>query len=324
MQRSLYYTILILIILFILGCKSEQKREKNEFVIATLKGPSAISMIHMIDSVEKYQNKTLDFQIINEPMQVRKMMLEGEADMAVLPTTMAAILYNKGLNYQLAAIPVWGTLYLFGKDSTISTWQDLKGKRVYLMAKGMSPDVVFRYLLQKNGLEPEEDVILDYSFPTHIDLAQAVAANRAELAVISEPLVSLVMQKNPAVHSLLDLNAEWNKAHQDSILFAQTALLVSKDLAKNEHEWMNAFLDLYKHALQKVNRSPASYSSAIVEHGILPDTTIARSTIPRCNLHFREAWPIQKEITAYLNIFYEMNPEIIGGKLPDEAFFYKR
>lgn len=324
MQRSLNYTILIFMVLFILGCKSKNKTDRNKVVIATLKGPSAISMIHMIDSLSEFQDKTLDFQIINEPLQVRKMMLEDEADMAVLPTTMAAILYNKGLDYQLAAIPVWGTLYLFGKDSTITNWQRLKGKRVYLMAKGMSPDVVFRYLLQKNGLDPEKDVILDYSFPTHIDLAQAVAANRAELAVISEPLVSLVIQKNPAVKSLLDLNTEWNKVHQDSILFAQTALLVSTDLAKNEHKWMNGFLEHYNKSLQQVNKYPGRFAKSVVEHQILPDTTIARSTIPRCNLHFREAWPIRKEITSYLNIFYEMNPKIIGGKLPDEAFFYKR
>jgi len=31
---------------------------------------------------------------------------------------------------------------------------------------------------------------------------------------------------------------------------------------------------------------------------------------------------IQTQITAYLKIFYDINPEIIGGKLPDESFFY--
>ena len=37
---------------------------------------------------------------------------------------------------------------------------------------------------------------LDYRYPTHIDLANAVASGQALLRVISEPLVSQVMQKN--------------------------------------------------------------------------------------------------------------------------------
>lgn len=61
----------------------------------------------------------------------------------------------------------------------------------------MTPDVLFRHLLRKNGLDPDRDLLLDYSFPTHIDLAQAVNAGQAELAVISEPLATLAIRNNP-------------------------------------------------------------------------------------------------------------------------------
>ena len=106
------------------ACQSNRKAESSteHFTIATLKGPSAMGMIWVVDSLAQLgTNATGKAVILNEPLQVRKMMLEGEADFAVLPTTMAAIMYNKKVDYQLLAIPVWGTLYLFGSDTTIHT-----------------------------------------------------------------------------------------------------------------------------------------------------------------------------------------------------------
>jgi NitT/TauT family transport system substrate-binding protein len=32
---------------------------------------------------------------------------------------------------------------------------------------------------------------------------------------------------------------------------------------------------------------------------------------------------IEDEITNYLKIFYKMNPDIIGGKIPDNNFIYR-
>ena len=121
--------------------------QKTVVTIATLKGPSAMGMIKLIDSLDRVEEPGIKVQIVNEPIQVRKMMLDGKADFAVLPTTMAAITYNKGLEYKLVAIPVWGTLFLFGKDSTITRWEDLRHKKVHVMARGMTPDVLFQYLL---------------------------------------------------------------------------------------------------------------------------------------------------------------------------------
>ena len=173
-MKKIYGVFLLSIVL--LSCS--EKKDSEKIKIATLKGPSAIGMVKMIDSLNQVDNPNIEITIHNEPIQVRKLMLENKVDFAILPTTMGAILYNKGLSYKLAAIPVWGTLYLFGNDTTVKTWNDLKGKRINLMAKGMTPDVLFKYLLVQNDIDLSRDVILDYSFPTHIDLANAVAANQ--------------------------------------------------------------------------------------------------------------------------------------------------
>ena len=50
-----------------------------------------MGMIRFIDSLNHVENACIEVEIVNEPIQVRKMMLDNKADFAVLPTTMAAI-----------------------------------------------------------------------------------------------------------------------------------------------------------------------------------------------------------------------------------------
>jgi len=320
------HRISILFLLFIAlnaGCIRHNK-DSGKIITATLKGPSAMAMIQMIDEKPSLEGGiSTEFIIRNEPNQVKAMIMKGEADFAVIPSTMGALLYNKDQPYLLAAIPVWGTLYLFGKDTTIRSWQDLKGKKISVLARGMTPDIVFRYLAERMGLNPSKDMILDYSFPTHIELANAMASGISDLGVVSEPLVSMIMEKNPAVSPILDLDQEWRKITADSIPFAQTALLVRKELAERSPGLVNEYLSLLNRSIMWVNQNPVQASRLIVQYEVLPDTSLARKSIPRCNLRYAQAYKEMKGINEYLKVFYNFNPLIIGGKLPDEKFYYK-
>lgn len=314
----LRFLIISLVYLLCISCAGRRQTVDVPLCrIATLKGPSSMGMIQMIDSLESSSQIQID--ILNEPMQVRKMMLEGSADFAVLPSNLAAVLYNKGMAYVLAAIPVSGTLYLAGTDSSLSSWHNVKGQRVNVMAKGMTPDALFRYLLIQNGLEADLDVTLDYSFPTHTDLANAMLAGRVTSGIISEPYLSLVMAKNPAIKPLIDLSSEWNKTQ--GIPIAETALLVSKKWLKSHPDLYLSLLDSYRQSTEWVNHNPDSAAVLIVKHGIVPDVQVARNAIDRSHLEFRRAKDHKDQIETYLRVLYTVSPDIIGGKMPDEAFY---
>jgi len=305
--------------LFSGGCRNGVP--ENRYTIATLKGPSSMGMIRLIDSLDNLKHSEVRVKILNEPLQVRKMMIDGTADFAILPSTMAAIIYNKGLDYRLVAIPVWGTLYLIGNNSSIARWEDLKGKRVFLMARGMTPDILFRYLLQKNGLNPDRDLTLDYSFPTHIDLANAINAGQAGLAVISEPVASLAIKNNPTLNRIFSLTDEWEKL--EDIPIAETAFMASSTVIKNNPIMVEQILSAYEASTRWVNQYPDSAAALIIKHGILPDREAAVDAIPRLNLKFVKAETVKGQIEAYFTVFYMMNPDVIGGKIPDEDFIYK-
>ena len=290
--------------------------------VATLKGPSAISMIQMIDSLKKIDHHEVHFQIFHEPMQLRPLLIQEKVAFAVIPTNMASILYNKGMHYKLAAVPVWGTLYLFGESKDIKTWKDLQGKRIHVMAKGMTPDVMFRFLLDKHGIDPQRDVTLDYSFPSHIELANAVASGKARLGVISEPLVSMVISKNNQVRPIFSLNEEWHR--QTGMDIPQTALLVHRDFARNNKKVVYHFLETYNNAVRWVNAHPHKGSHLIVQHDILHNVQVAYQAIPRCHMKFMYGHEVRNQVLDFLEIFYRMNPDIVGGQLPNADFFYKK
>ncbi len=316
-------TYLAITVLLISGCKGRTGNGTGqaEFTIAALKGPSAMGMIRLIDSLERGSGHKVEVQILNEPLQVRKMMLDGTADFAILPTTMAAIMYNKGVRYKLIGIPCWGTLYLAGSDTTVKRWEDLRNKRIHVMARGMTPDVMFRYLLGKNGLDPDRDVVLDYSFPTHIDLANAVAAGQAALGILSEPLASLVTLKNRNIRIIFNLEKEWSL--KENIEITETAFLGMESTLRHEPAMVERIIKSYRYSSWWVNQYPDSAATLIVRYGILPDTAVAAHAIPGSNLRFVEAVEVEDEIEDYLNVFYKLNPDIIGGKLPDENFIYR-
>jgi len=321
-----YFSGLFLLFVFIIfysGCQGKATRKDSAeiYTIATLKGPSSMGMIKLIDSLNKGGPHGVKVIILDEPLQVRKMMIDRTADFAILPTTMGAITYNKGFGYQLIAVPVWGTLYLVGSDTTVKTWGDLRGKRVHVMARGMTPDELFRYLLRKNGIDPEKEITLDYSFPTHIELANAAGAGRAALAVLSEPLASMVIKNNRNLRRIFSLNEEW--AESEGAPIAETAFMAKKEILSNNRDLAEKLLSTYRGSTNWVNQYPDSAAALIVKYGVLPDSESAYNSIPLSNLKFARAKDVRKEIYEYLNVFYRMNPDIIGGKLPDENFIYQ-
>lgn len=59
----------------------------------------------------------------------------GEFDIAVVPTEIAAKLYNDGAGYQMASVNTGGYLYLLANGETITNFSDLKGKVVKIAGK---------------------------------------------------------------------------------------------------------------------------------------------------------------------------------------------
>ena len=73
------------------------------------------------------------------------------------------------------------------------TWDDLKGKTVIPGRKGGVPYMTLLYVLRKNGIDPEKDLVLDDSIDFDL-MASAFSTGQADFVTLFEPTASQIEQ----------------------------------------------------------------------------------------------------------------------------------
>ena len=325
MRRTVAFMAVAFIMFFALaGCTPKKSAEKVVVNIAGLQGPTSIGMIKMIeDNPLLGQNVEAKYQVAQNPEIMVSKLLAKEVDFATIPTNLAAKIYNKGVDYKFVAMSTWGVLYVVGTETGIKEWKDLKGKTINSIGKGTTPDFVFRYLLKKNGLDPEKDVKLDYSME-QVELAEAVVAGKAKLALLPEPFVTMTITKNKGIAIVMNLQDEWNRTNDGKIPFAQSGLVVRGEFAQKHPDVVSKVLEEYKKSIDWVNSNPAEAGILVEKHKIGMKAKIAELAIPRCNQSYEDAQASKEAVNAFLKVIYDFSPKDIGGKLPNEKFYYKK
>ena len=57
-------------------------------------------------------------------------------------------------------------------------------------------------------------------------------------------------------------------------------------------------------------------------YGVIAAKAIAEKALPRCNLTFLFGADVKPAIEGYFQVLFDANPKSIGGKLPDDDFYY--
>lgn len=333
MKRNLaIWLVLAMFILSGAGCSSATgdkgdqgtNPEPVSFKVAVMRGPTAVGLIKMIDSQPVLgDNVTVEYLVEQSPDTLSSKLLTGEIEIAAIPTNMAANLYNKGVAYQLAAMNTWGVMYVVSDGVAINSWADLKGQDINCTAQGAASDVIFRYLLTENGIDPDKDITLEY-VPTPAEQAQLAIAGKSKITVLPEPWVSSVLSKNKNVQLALDMQKEWTRLNGDDVPFAQTCLVVKADFASNHPDIMDRFLKEYADSIDWVNNNTTEAGELIVKHDIGIPADVAADAIPRCNLRYMNAVDAQPAVEKYLQVLFDFSPNSIGGKIPDAKFYYQK
>ena len=60
------------------------------------------------------------------------------------------------------------------------------------------------------------------------------------------------------------------------------------------------------------------------KYEIVPSAAVAEAAIPNCHIAFLEGAEMKTELSAFLGVLYGYKAQIVGGKLPDDAFYYAK
>lgn len=299
--------------------------QKANVNVAALIGPTGIGLVQMMDSQDKGEAKNnYNFILTGTPDDIVAKITSGQADIAAVPVNLAPTLYAKtNGNVQLIAINTLGVLYVVEKGDTVKSVADLKGKTLYASGQAATPEYVINYILSKNGIDPAKDVTIQW-VADHSQLASLVMAGKADLAMLPEPFVTTVTQKDPNLRVALDLTKEWNAVPGSSGNLIMGVMIVRKDFAQKNTEALLAFMDEYKASTDFVNKNVADAAALVAKYKIMASTDLAQKAIPNCNIVYTDGQAMKDEMGPFLQILFDANPKSIGGKLPDDAFYYAR
>lgn len=309
-----FYSIVMLLIL-----ASCAEKQRESIRIGILDGPSAVSFIQVINNPPIIGGKQVEIVIKDEPIQIQAMMMKGELDFAILPTIMAANMYNKGIDFKMIACPIWGTLYLL-ENTEAKINNRLDKPDISVFGQGGTSDI----LLQRN-IENNKTIKgnIDYSFTSNSDIAQALLTKKIKYGVVSEPLVSNLIARDSSIKILTKITCEEFINNGDKDIFVQTAFIVSQRFIDKYPALVEPVCSSYYNSCNFIYEQPDSAANLIVKQKLSESLTTASKTISLCNIRYVGAFAIEVEINKYLNIFYEYNPKSIGGKVPNKEFIYR-
>ena len=297
--------------------EATDEAESDVLKIGALKGPTAMGMAQLLDD-DKYE-----FTIAASPDEIVPMIVQGQVDIAAVPANLAAVLYQKTeKNVSVMAVNTLGVLYLVENGDTIQSAEDLKGKTIYASGKGATPEYALNSVLEANGIDPEKDVTIEYK-SEHAEVVAALAEDQTAVGLLPQPFVTTALMKNENLRVALDLNDLWESSVTDGSKLVTGVLVARNDYLKEHEADVDAFMDAYKNSVEFVNSDTEAAAEIIGNHDII-SAEVAVKAIPQCSIVFMEGDEMQTILSGYLNTLNEQNPEIIGGQLPDEDFYYKR
>ena len=320
---SLLLSVVMLVSLLACGASAKTLSAKT-LRIAGLKGPTTMGLVNLL-SMEEDGTASMDYdlQLYGAADEIVPKLIKGNLDMAAIPANLAATLYQKtNGGIQVLAINTLGVLYVVEKGDTVHSFADLKGRTILSTGKGTTPEYVLRYLLTKNGLDPDKDVKIEYYSEASEVTAQMAATKKDAIAVLPQPYVTAAQMKDSELRVVLDLTKEWNKVCDTQLITGVT--VVRTAYAEDHPDVVQAFLNDYEKSVNAANTDIEGTAALCEEIGVVAKAAIAKKALPKCNIVYRRGEEMKKDISAYLQVLYDASPAAVGGKLPDGNFYYTK
>ena len=117
--------------------------------------------------------------------------ISGEADIGFMGAEASIYAYQEGATdpvVNFAQLTQRAGNFLVAREEMPDfKWEDLKGRKVLGGRKGGMPEMVFEYILKKNGLDPEKDLSIDQSVDFGATAAAFTGDDSADFTVEFEP-----------------------------------------------------------------------------------------------------------------------------------------
>lgn len=323
-------TMLHMLMALWLACWASAQAEPLPRLV--LAGPAAsvsVPLIHMVDSgALKEVAREVEFVTWKDPDQLRVLALGGKADFIAMPTNVAANLYNRGVPLKLLNVSTWGVLWLVSRDKQLKTLADFRGKEIAMPFRADMPDIVFNLLAEKQGIHPKQDMTLRY-VASPLDAMQLLITRQVDHALLAEPAASMALRKTrsfpvslvaPTVFRSVDLQQEWGRVFQRGAHIPQAGI-VALGASMRDTSLQAKIMAAYRASLDWCQQHALQCGERVAKRvDLLTPQAVADSLGVSQNRHVT-ATAARDELEFFFRQLLERNPALMGGRLPDSAFY---
>lgn len=292
---------------------SDEREVKTK--VAVLNGPTGLGL-------SKFKNDrsyayTVDYH--SDPQEIVPLVIKGEVDIAAVPLNLAANIYKKTNGaVQMIAISTLGVLHVLSADESIKNVADLKGKTVYATGQGSTPEYIINYILEKNGIDPEKDIDLQYK-SAHNELATLAVEGKAEICILPEYFATKVALKSEKMKKVIDLTDEWNKVSEAQL--AMGCYIARKEYIEANPEIIAEFIDFAEISTNYVNEIMLS-TSFLLSEKLFETKEEAEQAVKGSNMVMITGEEMKQIAASNFEVLYNAAPAAVGGELPNDALYY--
>ncbi len=157
-----------------------------------------------------------------------------------------------------------GSLLVARNKTDKFSWEDVKGKTIIPGRKGGVPFMTLEYVLRKNGINPETDVILDDSIKFDL-MAGAFASGNADYVTLFEPTASMTEKAGKGY-----IVASVGEAAGD---IPYTAYFAKKSYIEKNEEIIQKFTEAIYEGQKWVKEHTAKEIAEVIQ-SFFPDTSV--------------------------------------------------
>ena len=319
MKKILTLMLTIILGVSAVGCNLTSKEVK---IISgnSLDGISISKLIKEENEIKKGYNTT--YNIENKKEKLEKSLDNEKYDIAIVPTDMATKVYNKNSNYQICASIGEGSYYLVTSDPTITGFNStLLNKDVAIIEKNSMIDIISKSILNKNNVD---DSKVNFKYVSSApEIVTTLALGNIRTGIVPETSLTTLLYKHSGLKILTSTNEAYEKAFNIKEGYSQFSIIVKKDFAKDNKEYVNEFLSKVKSSIDFVNKNPLQAGAYGEELSIPIKPQVLSKAIKRCNLKFIIVDEFKNNYKELFNILYNYNKEAVGGTVIDESIYYK-
>lgn len=319
MKKILTLILTIILGVSAVGCNLTSKEVK---IISgnSLDGISISKLIKEENEIKKGYNTT--YNIENKKEKLEKSLDNEKYDIAIVPTDMATKVYNKNSNYQICASIGEGSYYLVTSDPTITGFNStLLNKDVAIIEENSMIDIISKSILNKNNVDNSK---VNFKYVSSApEIVTTLALGNIRTGIVPETSLTTLLYKHSGLKILTSTNEAYEKAFNIKEGYSQFSIIVKKDFAKDNKEYVNEFLSKVKSSIDFVNKNPLQAGAYGEELSIPIKPQVLSKAIKRCNLKFIIVDEFKNNYKELFNILYNYNKEAVGGTVIDESIYYK-